>query len=136
MKLFDDALAEHIARLQGPITAPKASKRNETKMTKGRVTGTVKFFHAHRGFGFCSIDGTADESAFIGTRALIARGIVASALTPGTRLSFRLLDAPKGAAATAIRIEDAENTTSPAACHCGGVDGRHVYGCGLYDVAA
>jgi cold shock protein len=67
-----------------------------------RITGTLKFFNAAKGFGFVTpADGSKD--VFLHASALEAGGI--SALNEGDKISFVLEDDPRGRGKKAAQIE-------------------------------
>jgi cold shock CspA family protein len=131
--LFDDKeLADHLARHEGKIAPIKAPKRTRKMTASKRSTGTVKFYNPARGYGFSSID-ESDLSAFIGTKSLVASGVLPSQLAPGARISFRIQRATRGPAATSIRLID-DTETDPERCvFCGGGDGAHIWSCSRSD---
>lgn len=67
-----------------------------------RITGTLKFFNAAKGFGFVTpADGSKD--VFLHASALEAAGI--SVLNEGDKISFVLEDDPRGRGKKASQIE-------------------------------
>ena len=67
-----------------------------------RITGTLKFFNAAKGFGFVTpADGSKD--VFVHASALEAAGI--SVLKEGDKISFVLEDDPRGRGKKAAQIE-------------------------------
>ena len=74
-----------------------------TEDVKMRVTGTVKFFNAGKGFGFCQReDGKGD--VFIHNNALKRSGIE-DGVASGERLEFDVLDVTGGKAPKAENIK-------------------------------
>lgn len=65
-------------------------------------TGKVKFFDEDKGFGFIASDDGSE--VFLHTSALPA-GI--TAIRPGTRIEFGIVDGKRGAQALSVRILDA-----------------------------
>ena len=63
-----------------------------------RITGTVKWFDAGRGFGFVTRDGGTD--VFVHQSAIQAEGY--RSLTEGQRVEFEVEQGPKGAKATNV----------------------------------
>ena len=63
------------------------------------VEGTVKWFNDSKGFGFIEQDGGAD--VFVHHSAIQADGF--KSLQEGSRVSFEVVDGPKGPAADQVR---------------------------------
>lgn len=64
------------------------------------ATGTVKWFNNAKGWGFISPDDGGPE-AFAHYSAIVSEGF--KSLKEGQRVSFELIDGPKGPQATDIR---------------------------------
>jgi CspA family cold shock protein len=62
------------------------------------VEGTVKWFNDSKGFGFIEQDGGAD--VFVHHTAIKAEGF--KSLQEGARVSFEVVDGPKGPAAEEV----------------------------------
>ncbi len=62
------------------------------------VEGTVKWFNDSKGFGFIEQDGGAD--VFVHHTAIKAEGF--KSLQEGARVSFEVVDGPKGPAADQV----------------------------------
>ena len=62
------------------------------------VEGTVKWFNDAKGFGFIEQDGGSD--VFVHHTAIIADGF--KSLQEGGRVSFEIVDGPKGPAAANV----------------------------------
>ena len=67
-----------------------------------RIKGTVKFFNGSKGFGFIAPDG-GDKDVFVHISALEASGI--RGLNEGDKVSFALVDDPRGRGKKAEKIE-------------------------------
>ncbi len=63
-----------------------------------RITGTVKWFDASRGYGFVTRDGGAD--VFVHQSAIQTEGY--RSLTEGQRVEFEVEQGPKGAKASNV----------------------------------
>ena len=63
-----------------------------------RITGTVKWFDAGRGFGFVTRDGGTD--VFVHQSAIQTEGY--RSLTEGQRVEFEVEQGPKGAKASNV----------------------------------
>ena len=63
-----------------------------------RITGTVKWFDASRGYGFVARDGGAD--VFVHQSAIQTEGY--RSLTEGQRVEFEVEQGPKGAKASNV----------------------------------
>jgi len=61
--------------------------------------GTVKWFNDAKGFGFIQQDGGKD--VFVHHTAIVAEGF--KTLAEGARVSFEIVDGPKGPAASNVR---------------------------------
>jgi CspA family cold shock protein len=61
--------------------------------------GTVKWFNDAKGFGFIQQDGGKD--VFVHHTAIMAEGF--KTLAEGARVSFEIVDGPKGPAASNVR---------------------------------
>jgi len=67
-----------------------------------RITGTLKFFNAAKGFGFVTpADGGKD--VFLHASALETAGI--AVLNEGDKISFVLEDDPRGRGKKAVQVE-------------------------------
>ena len=76
------------------------------------ATGTVKWFNNAKGWGFISPDDGGPE-AFAHYSAIVSEGF--KSLKEGQRVSFELIDGPKGPQATDIRpLSGNESPSQPA----------------------
>lgn len=66
-----------------------------------RTTGTVKWFNDSKGYGFAACEGLDD--VFLHYTAIVGEGF--KTLQEGQRISFELMDTPKGPTATSIKKE-------------------------------
>ncbi|MEN9923747.1 MAG: hypothetical protein RIS09_1261 [Actinomycetota bacterium] len=66
-----------------------------------RVTGTVKWFNAEKGFGFLSVDGTEND-VFVHHTAIEMDGF--RVLNQDQRVEFDIVDGPKGPQAGSVRL--------------------------------
>ncbi|MFZ9309195.1 MAG: cold-shock protein [Candidatus Nanopelagicales bacterium] len=66
-----------------------------------RVTGTVKWFNAEKGFGFLSVDGTEND-VFVHHTAIEMDGF--RVLNQDQRVEFDIVDGPKGPQAGNVRL--------------------------------
>ena len=66
-----------------------------------RVTGTVKWFNAEKGFGFLSVDGTEND-VFVHHTAIEMDGF--RVLNQDQRVEFDIVDGPKGPQATNVVV--------------------------------
>jgi CspA family cold shock protein len=71
--------------------------KGNTTMSE-RITGTVKWFDASRGYGFVSRENGAD--VFVHQSAIQTEGY--RSLTEGQRVEFEVEQGPKGAKATNV----------------------------------
>lgn len=67
-----------------------------------RLSGTVKFFNAAKGFGFIAPDGGAKD-VFVHATALEAAGL--QSLNEGDKVSFSLEDDKKGRGQKAVDLQ-------------------------------
>ena len=74
------------------------------------ATGTVKWFNNAKGWGFISPDDGGPE-AFAHYSAIVSEGF--KSLKDGQRVSFDLIDGPKGPQAANIRPLDAPDDAEP-----------------------
>jgi CspA family cold shock protein len=79
----------------------------------GRVTGTVKWFNDAKGYGFVQPDGGGPD-VFVHYSAIVMEGY--RTLTQGSRVSFYLVEGPKGYLAQDIQNlqQDPEPPPIPA----------------------
>ena len=63
------------------------------------IEGTVKWFNDSKGFGFIEQDG--GEDVFVHHSAIDAQGF--KSLAEGARVSFNIVDGPKGKAADGVK---------------------------------
>lgn len=68
--------------------------------SNSRYTGKVKFYNSQKGYGFLKPD-DGSKDIFIGIKAL-PNGV--DTLLPDQRVSYKIKDAPKGPAATAMEL--------------------------------
>lgn len=68
-----------------------------------RLTGTVKFFNASRGFGFISPE-NGDKDVFVHASALEAAGL---SLNEGDKVTFEVEDDKRGKGMKAANVQSA-----------------------------
>ncbi|HWG67080.1 MAG TPA: cold-shock protein [Rhodanobacteraceae bacterium] len=76
------------------------------------AVGTVKWFNDAKGFGFITPDG-GDADVFVHFSAIRAQGF--RSLKEGQRVSFGIVQGPKGMQASDVAPEEAQASAAPAA---------------------
>jgi len=66
-------------------------------------TGTVKFFHVKKGYGFIKPD-SGGEDLFVHFKEIVMKGF--KVLKDGQRVSYLPVHGPKGGQATQVKIGD------------------------------
>jgi CspA family cold shock protein len=97
-------LALRLTELIGSRASPsrRHKQRQSGRDQLMRVTGTLKFFNAAKGFGFVTpADGSKD--VFLHASALESAGI--ALLNEGDKISFVLEDDPRGRGKQAAQVE-------------------------------
>ena len=76
------------------------------------AVGTVKWFNDAKGFGFITPDGEGAD-VFVHFSAIKAQGF--RSLKEGQRVSFGIVQGPKGMQASDVMPEEAQVSAAPAA---------------------
>ncbi len=84
------------------------------------ATGTVKWFNDAKGFGFIEPEGGGTD-VFAHFSAVQMEGF--RTLKPGARVSYQLVQGPKGDLAHDIRTLDAQQPLPQAALPAGSIEG-------------